>query len=88
MTIINPMIQVDIIAFSEDGLTGFEFLKSEYLLPFTQVFPYRASGWNACQNKGSTEERLMKFYLHFLLTITAAINQEVFPNNPSLGLHN
>ena len=31
--------QADIIVFSEDGLTGFEFLYSEYFLPFTQFLP-------------------------------------------------
>ena len=44
--------QADIIVFSEDGLTGFEFLNSEYFLPFTQFLPDNAIGWNACQNKG------------------------------------
>ena len=38
--------------FSEDGLTGFEFLNSEYFLPFTQFLPDDAIGWNACKNKG------------------------------------
>ena len=47
--------QADIIVFSEDGLTGFEFLYSEYFLPFTQYLPDTAIGWNACQNKGSFE---------------------------------
>ena len=48
----NFVNQADIIVFSEDGLTGFEFLSSEYFLPFAQFLPDNAIGWNACKNKG------------------------------------
>ena len=64
LSYIFSIIQADIIVFPEDGLTGFEFSKSEYFQPFCQQLPDTALGWNACQNKGWVEKALTRFYLH------------------------